>query len=146
MWETAGRLDKKKRDFEGEWSNFLCFDQSSRVEERVTFKETFQGLFLPFSVFSFLLFFQSLPSLVFGLHSREIKHCVYVLNVVIVKKKKSWGGDFHSAENVTGTLHSVNRISSDAECVFDEKVTKQRGPGKMEPQQKAGSYALRTQV
>lgn len=66
--------------------------------------------------------------------------------MLLLLKKKSGGGDFHSAENVTGTLHSVNRISSDAEYVFDEKVTKQRGPGKMEPRQKAGCYALRTQV
>lgn len=47
--------------------------------------------------------------------------------------------DFHSAENVTGTLHSV-------ECVFDEKVTMQRGPGKMEQWQKAGSNTLWTEV
>lgn len=58
----------------------FAFDQSSCVE-RVTYKETFQGLFLPFSVLTFQL------SLVFGLHSRGIKHYVYVLNLVIVSKK-----------------------------------------------------------
>lgn len=56
----------------------------------MTFKETSQELFLPFLVLSLLCFFQSLLFLVFGLHSRGIKH-VYVLTFVIVKKERRGG-------------------------------------------------------
>lgn len=80
----------KKRNFEGEWSHFLCLSPKflcRRMSDlQRNFSETFSSIFSP----QFSAFF----SLCLLLHSRGIKHYVYVLNLVIVKKKKKGGETF----------------------------------------------------